>query len=140
MSTLQAWLQRPHVAEWWRAPATRAELESDYFAPGTEASSTRAFIALLDEEPIGFIQSYVPLGAGDGWWEDETDPGARGIDQFLADGERLGQGLGSAMIAAFVAGLFADPAATRVQADPAPTNARAIAPTGAPASSSSAKS
>jgi hypothetical protein len=28
---------------------------------------------------------YVALGAGDGSWEDEIDPGVRGIDQFLAD-------------------------------------------------------
>jgi hypothetical protein len=40
------------------------------------------FIALLDGEPIGYAQSYVALGAGDGGWEDETDPGVRGIDQL----------------------------------------------------------
>jgi RimJ/RimL family protein N-acetyltransferase len=66
------------------------------------------------------------MGSGEGWWEDETDPGARGIDQFLADGERLGQGLGRAMVRAFVAELFRDPAVTVVQTDPSPDNPRAI--------------
>jgi len=70
--------------------------------------------------------SYVAAAAGDGWWEDETDPGVRGIDQFLADEARLNQGLGAAMISAFVAQLFADPSVTRVQAGPRPDNARAI--------------
>ena len=120
------WLQRPHVAEWWREPTTIAALEDDYFGADALASSTRAFIALLGAEPLGFIQSYVALGSGDGWWEDETDPGTRGIDQFLADEARLGRGLGSAMVDAFAKRLFADPGVTKIQTDPAPDNERAI--------------
>ena len=34
---------------------------------------------MLNGEPIGYAQSYVALGSGDGWWEEETDPGVRGI-------------------------------------------------------------
>jgi RimJ/RimL family protein N-acetyltransferase len=75
---------------------------------------------------VGFVQSYVVLGSGDGWWEDETDPGARGIDQFLAHESQLNQGLGRAMVRAFVARLFADAAVTVVQTDPSPDNTRAI--------------
>jgi len=123
---LHGWLQRPHVAAWWRAPATLAEIEDDYFSAAALASSTRAYIALLGAEPIGFIQSYVALGSGGGWWEEETDPGVRGIDQFLADEARLGRGLGSAMVDAFARRLFADPAVTRIQTDPSPDNERAI--------------
>jgi len=80
----------------------------------------------LAGDPIGFVQSYVAIGCGDGWWEDETDPGVRGIDQYLCDGGKLGQGMGSRMVAAFVRQLFQDPAVTKVQSDPDPTNARAI--------------
>lgn len=86
----------------------------------------RPYLAHRAAAPIGFIQCYVALGAGDGWWEDETDPGVRGIDQFLADPTRLGQGLGSAMIRHFVDRLFCDPEVTAVQADPSPINERAI--------------
>jgi RimJ/RimL family protein N-acetyltransferase len=124
---LHDWLHRSHVAEWW-TPTPTSEEACDDFAPLTESdATTKGYIALLDGEPAGFIQSYVVLASGDGWWEDETDPGARGIDQFLADGARLNQGLGTAMIRTFVDTLFADPAVTRVQTDPAPRNARAIA-------------
>jgi len=66
------------------------------------------------------------MGSGQGWWEDETDPGARGIDQFLANAEQLGQGLGSAMVRAFVEQLFQNPRVTTVQTDPSPENERAI--------------
>ena len=123
---LHGWLQRPHVAEWWREPTMLAELENDYFSAAALASSTRPFIALLDAEPIGFIQSHVALDSGGGWWEDETDPGTRGIDQFLADEARLGRGIGSAMVDAFARRLFADPAVTKIQTDPSPDNERAI--------------
>ena len=123
---IQEWLQRPHVAEWWHEPTTLAELEHDYLPDAMNATSTRAYIAMLDDEPIGFIQSYVAMGSGDGWWEQETDPGTRGIDQFLANAEQLGRGLGSAMVNAFVQRLFHDPAVTKVQTDPSPRNERAI--------------
>lgn len=120
---LREWLGRPHVAQWWGELPTIESLHEDYVVA---ADGTRAFIALQGGAPIGFIQCYVVLGSGDGWWPDETDPGARGIDQFLCDGERLGQGLGRAMVRRFVDQLLEDPAVTVVQTDPSPDNPRAI--------------
>jgi RimJ/RimL family protein N-acetyltransferase len=125
--TLLEWLSRPHVREWWGWPTTPEEVEADYAPTLDPGSPHRAYLAILDGEPLGFIQSYDVMGAQeDGWWPDETDPGARGIDQFLADEHRLGRGLGSAMVRAFVDRLFEDPAVTKVQTDPSPDNARAI--------------
>lgn len=123
---LHEWVRRPHVAEWWNEPSTLEEIKDDYLPTLDGRSSTRAFIATLNDEPIGFIQVYVVQGSGGGWWEDETDAGARGIDQFLADADRLNQGLGTAMIKAFVDRLFQDPGVSKVQTDPSPANARAI--------------
>lgn len=124
---LHGWLSRPHVAQWWQPTPSIDELHADYIAPALDGpGATHAHIACKDGEPIGFIQSYTVMGSGDGWWEDETDPGARGIDQFLAHADQLGQGLGRAMIRAFVARLFDDPAVTVVQTDPSPHNERAI--------------
>ena len=126
---LHEWIHRPHVAQWWGRGDAGGNLEDTtkkYLPRLQEASSIKAYIALLAGDPIGFVQSYVALGCGDGWWEDETDPGVRGIDQFLCDGGKLGQGMGSRMVAAFVRQLFQDPAVTKVQSDPDPTNARAI--------------
>jgi len=126
LAMVHQWLRRPHIADWWHDPPTIVELERDYLPRGTNGSSTRAYIAVLAGEPIGFIQSYVALGSGDGWWQQETDPGTRGIDQFLANADQLGRGLGSTMINAFVEQLFQDPAVTKVQTDPSPDNVRAI--------------
>jgi len=108
------WLARPHVAQWWRGPV---ELE-----PGL-----RQFLAVLEGEPIGYVQSYQAIaGHPEGWWLDVDDPGVHGIDQFLADPARLGRGLGTRMVRAFVAELFTDRRVTRAQADPSPENGRAI--------------
>jgi RimJ/RimL family protein N-acetyltransferase len=123
---LHGWLARPHVAEWWSPTPTLAELAEEYGPLTGGRGSTRPYLVLGDGEAIGFIQSYVALGSGDGWWEDEQDPGVRGIDQFLANADQLGRGIGTAMVGAFVRQLFTDPAVTLVQTDPAPDNARAI--------------
>lgn len=125
IAMLHQWISRPHVAAWWDSPVTLDDVADEY-GEATCDPKVRPFIAHLGGEPVGFIQVYGVLGAGDGWWPDETDPGARGIDQFLADGTRLDRGLGTAMVRAFVAQIFADPAVTRVQVDPQPLNARAI--------------
>src|SRR5438309_3828280 len=129
LAMLHDWIHRPHVAQWWGGGDAGANLENTtkkYLPRLQTVSSIKTYIALSSGDPIGFVQSYVALGCGDGWWEDETDQGVRGIDQFLCDGGKLGQGNGSRMVAAFVRHLFRDPAVTKVQTDPDPTNAQAI--------------
>ena len=102
LAMVEEWLARPHVAEWWQGPI---ELDDD----------VQAFIAILDDQPAGYIQVYTT-----------NDPSRRGIDQFLCHAGDLGRGLGTAMVRAFVERIFADPAVTSVQLDPHVRNARAI--------------
>lgn len=123
---LHSWLQRPHVAQWWGPAEPIDELRDYCLGEDAEPNATRAFIAWRAAHPIGFIQAYVVKDSGGGWWPGETDPGARGIDQFLANEAMLGQGVGSSMVRAFLELLFADPQVTVVQTDPDPTNERAI--------------
>jgi RimJ/RimL family protein N-acetyltransferase len=123
---LREWLLRPHVAAWWGPADSIDELRSEYLLSVDQPNAMRAYIAHMDGEPIDFIEAYVVIGCGGGWWESETDPGARGIDQFLTEADQLGRGLGRAMIRAFVRRLFADPGVTVIQTDPDPRNERAI--------------
>lgn len=126
LAMLHEWLRRPHVAEWWGAPSGPEDLEAEFF-PARPSGGLEAFVVTLDGRPVGFIQHYTPAAChADGWWLDEHDPGVRGIDQFIAEPDLLGRGLGTAMIRRFVARLFDDPAVTRVQTDPDPGNPRAI--------------
>ncbi len=126
---LHDWLNRPHIVEWWGGEAERPTLDEVllHYRPRLLAEDyVTPYIAMLGDQPIGYAQSYVAMGSGDGWWEAETDPGVRGIDQSLAHPEQLGQGLGTRLVRALVDRLFADPAVTKVQTDPAPGNHRAI--------------
>jgi RimJ/RimL family protein N-acetyltransferase len=122
---LHDWLNRPHIAAWWGGPVSLERVRDDYTAD-IRGPSIWPMLACLAGEPVGYVQAYDVMQAGPGWWVDETDPGARGIDQFLADPSQLGRGLGSRMIAEVVSLLFGDPAITKVQADPSPDNGRAI--------------
>jgi aminoglycoside 6'-N-acetyltransferase-1b len=126
LPTLTEWLNRPHVAECWDASTSLEEVRTQYLPCLVGESAVWPYFVYLDGVPIGYIQSYLAADAGDGWWLDEHDPGVRGIDQFLADGQRLGQGLGTQMVTEFVQRLFEDPNVTKIQADPRPSNERAI--------------
>ena len=116
---LADWLTRPHVTAAGWDHALLDDLESF-------GAAVAPYIAYEDDEPVGYIQSYVAAAAGNGWWPDERDPSVRGIDLFLADESRLGKGLGTRIVQTFVEFLFSDPAVTTIQIDPAPTNGRAI--------------
>ena len=99
---LHEWLQRPHIVEWWggeaERPKTLAETRARYLPRVLAEERVTPYIAMQGDEAIGYAQSYVALGSGDGWWEDETDPGVRGIDQSLARPELLGRGLGTQLV------------------------------------------
>ena len=127
---LYEWLQRPHIVQWWGGEAERpkslAETRENYLPRVLAEERVTPYIAMLDGRPIGYAQSYIAMDSGDGWWEDVTDPGVRGIDQSLAEKTDLGRGLGTQMVKALCERLFEDPAVTRIQTDPDPTNARAI--------------
>jgi AacA4 family aminoglycoside N(6')-acetyltransferase len=126
---LHDWLNRAHIVEWWGGEAARPTLDDvirEYTPRVLAQENVTPYIAMLDDQPIGYAQSYTALGSGGGWWEGETDPGVRGIDQSLAEATLLGQGIGTHMVRALVDLLFADPLVSKIQIDPAPNNARAI--------------
>jgi len=124
---LHAWLNHPALASWWGdAGFTMAEVEEGYRPAEMLADHVTPCIALLDGVPFAYAQHYVALGAGDGWWAEETDPGVRGIDLFIANPDHWGRGLGTRLVQVLLDQLFADLAVTRVQADPSPRNPRAI--------------
>lgn len=121
---LQEWLGRPHVAERWDGPVS-LESMAKKFELHVSSSHIFGYLAKLDDLPIGYCQAYQADRVGDGWWPDAA-PGTWGIDQFLADGTRLGMGFGTRMVQAFAAQVFARHDARRILTDPSPDNLRAI--------------
>lgn len=127
LGLLHRWLNRPHVVEWWGGERPSVDQVRAHYLPRVLAQEcVTPYIGLLDGRPFAFAQSYVALGAGGGWWADETDPGVRGIDQAIGEPDLVGRGLGTQLVRALLARLFTDPAVTRVQTDPAPSNGKAI--------------
>jgi aminoglycoside 6'-N-acetyltransferase Ib len=121
------WLNRRHVIEWWNGRTSLTEVRDKYLPRLGSDSSVHPYIAQLNGIPVGFIQAYIVMAQqASGWWPHETDPGAVGIDQFLADAENLGKGIGTAMVTQFVEFLFRDSTVTKIQTDPTPANLRAI--------------
>ena len=121
------WLNRPHLQEWWQQRMVSLdEVREEYLPRVFGDGDARPFLAYLDGEAVGYIQSYYVAQGKSSWWPDECGSGVLGIDQFLADGDRLGKGLGAAMISQFVNMLFSAPDVKEIRVDPRPDNLRAI--------------
>jgi RimJ/RimL family protein N-acetyltransferase len=120
------WLNRPHVAQWWRGEQSLDDVREKYLPRIAGNDTARPYLALLNGEPAGYIQYYLASEGDPAWWPDRPGKGVLGIDQFLSDGARLDQGLGTAMVSQFVAMLMRDEEVVEVRVDPSPDNARAI--------------
>jgi len=126
---LAGWLAQPHVIEWWGDPVEELELIRDAIN-GTDG--TEPFIFQVDGRPAGYIQSWVPgryARYGD-WlahapWLARVPTGAIGVDLFVGEAARVGNGLGSAVLSRFCRRLF-DAGAPHVIIDPDAANRRAV--------------
>lgn len=116
---LAGWLAQPHVHEWWDHEYSPAALERDFgrSIDGDEAGED--YVALLDDAPIGLVQYSHFVDYPD--YVDEmaavypVGDGAVSIDYLIGDPGRVGHGVGTAMIRAFVQRIWAtDPIATHV--------------------------
>lgn len=122
---LLRWISQPHVAEWWDCAPTLEDVREDFLPEPPDPGDFR-YVVRHHGQPIGYIQSYVAVDSGTGWWMGFTDPTVRGIDQFIGEPDLVNRGLGTAMVRAFCDRLFADPTVTAIQLDPDPANTRAI--------------
>ena len=68
LAMLYEWLNRSHIVEWWGGEArpTLADVQEQYLPSVLAQESVTPYIAMLNGEPIGYAQSYVALGSGDG--------------------------------------------------------------------------
>ncbi|MDA9423218.1 MULTISPECIES: GNAT family N-acetyltransferase [Bradyrhizobium] len=116
---IRRWLGEAHVREWWGDPDEQLALVSgDLDEPAMDQ-----FIVLAADKPFGYLQCYRLTAWNTGFGPQPE--GARGIDQFIGDGDMIARGHGSAFIRAFVEGRLRQ-GLPRVVTDPDPLNARAI--------------
>jgi aminoglycoside 6'-N-acetyltransferase len=120
---VHAWLEADHVARWWApTPAALAEVEAELVEMIDGTDPGEVFLVRAGGTPVGLIQRY--RMADDPEWSAAlsvaTDPtGAAGIDYLIGEPDRVGRGLGTAMVAAFVDDLFVRyPDVTQILVDP----------------------
>jgi aminoglycoside 6'-N-acetyltransferase len=113
------WLAAPHVARWWNHEFTPEALERDFGTSADGGEPSEDHLVLRDGEPIGLMQfaryrDYPEYA--DELAEVLTVPdGAVSIDYLIGDVALTGRRVGTAMIAAFVDGIWkAHPEATCV--------------------------
>jgi RimJ/RimL family protein N-acetyltransferase len=125
---LRAWLELPHVREWWDDP----DEELGHIRDMVEGrDTTRPFLMTLEGEPVGYIQYwFIGHHQNDEWikdhpWLEELPPETVGVDLTIGDPALLSQGIGSAALTRFVAMLRTIGHHTII-IDPDPANARAV--------------
>ncbi len=108
---LATWLARPHVRTWWNHDPSPDAVEDDFGDGVDGADPVEYSIAAVDGVDVGFIQRY-EIGKEQEWIETlaPIEPfmmatslsRCLGVDYFVADPERTGQGLGTEMISEYV--------------------------------------
>jgi aminoglycoside 6'-N-acetyltransferase len=115
LSVVREWLGREHVRRWWRDPVEVDIAEIVEALEGREP--TDYYAILLDNRPIGLIQTY--RVADYLAWEEiiRAGPGAVGLDLLIGEVDAVGRGLGPLVLAEFARTIaFADPGATALVA------------------------
>jgi RimJ/RimL family protein N-acetyltransferase/rhodanese-related sulfurtransferase len=104
---LGRWLAAPHVARWWEHDPSPEAVEEDFGDGVDGADPVEYHVILLDDREIGMIQRYryrdepewlaaVSVVPG-------TDDRCGGIDYLIGEADLVGRGIGTEVIAAFVA-------------------------------------
>ena len=116
---LHEWLQRPHVRRWWSDHETY-DAVVEHYLPSIEGSDpTDLYVVLLDDEPIGFVQTYLVADYAEYATLVAAEGGAAGVDLFIADESLTGRGIGTELLRRFTSEIvFARPETTHCVADP----------------------
>lgn len=116
---LLEWHRRPHVEQWWTKRTTIEEIEEHYGPTIDGTEPTDHYMALVDGEPLGMIQTYLVADYPD-YAELIGEPeGVAGVDLFIGEEAMTRRGLGTEMIRRFTEDIvFARPGTTVATADP----------------------
>jgi len=125
LPALRAWLETPHVKEWWRDDVE--ESIADYAKEIEEGSATSFFVIVVDGRSVGMIQSY-RVDAYEEYRAGVRIDDAAAVDLLIGDASQTGGGLGPRVIEAFVEQVVKHryPEARFLVASPSINNARSI--------------
>lgn len=125
---LAGWLAHDHVRAWWGEPEEELALIRQS-VEGEDA--TRGFVAIVDGEPVGYLQCWrpgdyqLPEWLDEAPWLADVPIDTLGIDIFIGEAGRAGRGLGTLLVKAFARKLFEE-GVPRLIIDPDAANVRAV--------------
>ena len=120
---VEAWLRTEHVARWWRDPLEIAVEKRRAALEGRR--DVEHYVILVDEQPVGMIQTY--LVADHPEWGEliGVEPEAAGVDLFVGEPAAVGRGLGPEILREFARSVvFAYPETTAAVATVEEANRR----------------
>lgn len=123
---LQAWLDAPHVARWWRPERSLPVLEA-MRAGRPLPAGLRAWRIDLDGRPVGYAEDGDPAAQPGSWATEEgVGAGTRTLALLLGEADAVNRRHGREAIRELTARLFAEPGIDRVVAAPHPDNWAAV--------------
>jgi RimJ/RimL family protein N-acetyltransferase len=125
---LHEWLQRPHVSRWYSERGAYEDVVAHYLPAIEGTDPTDHYLVLLDEPPIGMIQTYTvfdhPTYAE---VVEITDSATAGVDILIGEEELTGKGFGAKILRQFADDIvFGRPETTACVADPDVRNTASV--------------
>lgn len=125
LDLVHAWMNRPHVARFWRQDWPPERLRR-YLTDLLAGQVSRPMLGLLADTPVSYWEIYraaaEPVGGAY-----PAEPTDLGLHVLIGEPALTGHGLGRTLLAAVRDGLFAaDPACTRVVAEPDVRNTASV--------------
>lgn len=122
---LLKWFQELHVTQWWPVPKKEEDF-FEHFLKRIRTQDTVAYLVLLNEIPIGYIQ-YYKLDQRHQSWLPPLPEETIGTDQFIGEKEYLGKGYGTLMLKTFINFVVQQDRSIKVIiVDPDPNNKAAV--------------
>jgi RimJ/RimL family protein N-acetyltransferase len=99
---MHEWLRREHVRRWWTERRTYEEVVEHYLPAIEGQEPTDLYLIVVDELPVGFIQSCTVADHPEYRDLVRVEDGIAGVDLFIAEPDLVGRGLGSEVLRRFV--------------------------------------
>lgn len=120
-SQLHQWLQCTHVREFWDdGDRTLKQVEAHYF----RKDKVNHYLFLINDQPVGFIQSYTIDATHENARFIPKNQTAMGVDFFIGNKAYLGQGYAILVLTKFISSYCQN--ADCILVDPDPSNKKAI--------------
>lgn len=119
LETVRWWHQQSHVVD--AGPGHDYKWERELTR---NPEWRKQFVALINEQPIGFVQIYDPYDEDTGRW-DNVSRKLRAIDIWIGETDDLNKGYGTTMMQLAMKQAFEDPEVHALLVDPIITNKKA---------------